>query len=79
MIIIVHGKDFFPNRKKWFILFILRTNSCVSYGNYKFFILFLAWAFIFCAYVAATSLEYFIQFWQVKEILFSNYLLNFYG
>ncbi|CAF1030403.1 unnamed protein product [Adineta steineri] len=40
------------------------TNSCISYGNYKFFVLFLGWALIFCSYVAATSLEYFILFWQ---------------
>jgi hypothetical protein len=40
------------------------TNSCISYANYKYFILFLGWALIFCIYVAGTSLEYFIQFWQ---------------
>ncbi|CAF1664303.1 unnamed protein product [Adineta ricciae] len=40
------------------------TNSCVSYGNYKSFILFLGWALLFCTYVSVTSLEYFIQFWQ---------------
>jgi len=40
------------------------TNSCISYGNYKFFLLFLGWSFALCLYVAATSLEYFIQFWQ---------------
>ncbi|CAF0879514.1 unnamed protein product [Rotaria sordida] len=40
------------------------TNSCISYGNYKFFILFLGWALIFCTYVAGTSLQYFILFWQ---------------
>jgi len=40
------------------------TNSCISYGNYKYFNLFLGWALVFCIFVAATSLEYFIQFWQ---------------
>ncbi|CAF1595736.1 unnamed protein product [Adineta ricciae] len=40
------------------------TNSCISYANYKFFVLFLGWALMFCGYVAATSLEYFILFWQ---------------
>jgi len=40
------------------------TNSCISYANYKFFILFLGWALVFCTYIAGTSLEYFILFWQ---------------
>jgi hypothetical protein len=40
------------------------TNSCISFANYKFFILFLGWALCFCTYVALTSLEYFILFWQ---------------
>jgi len=40
------------------------TNSCISYANYKYFVLFLGWAFAFCVYVALTSLEYFILFWQ---------------
>ncbi|CAF3524435.1 unnamed protein product [Adineta steineri] len=48
------------------------TNSCVSYGNYKFFVLFLCWAWIFCAYVAATSLEYFIQFWKIVSTIEKN-------
>lgn len=46
---------------------VSRTNSCVSFANYKFFVLFLGWALTFCAYVAATSLEYFIIFWQVMR------------
>jgi len=40
------------------------TNSCVSFANYKFFVLFLGYAFLFCIYNAGTSLEYFILFWQ---------------
>ena len=47
------------------IFFSSRTNSCVSFANYKFFILFLGWALVFCTFVALTSLEYFILFWQV--------------
>ena len=46
---------------------LFRTNSCISYANYKFFVLFLGWALMFCGYVAATSLEYFILFWQVNR------------
>lgn len=40
------------------------TNSCISFTNYKFFVLFLGWALIFCAFVAITSFEYFVLFWQ---------------
>jgi len=40
------------------------TNSCISYGNYKYFVLFLGYAFLFCLFVASTSIEYFISFWK---------------
>lgn len=47
-------------------LFFFRTNSCISYGNYKYFVLFLGYTFVFCLFVAGSSLEYFIQFWGVS-------------
>lgn len=46
------------------ICFISRVNNCVSFTNYKFFVLFLGYAFSLCAWSAITSFEYFLRFWK---------------
>lgn len=52
-------------------------NNCVSFTNYKFFVLFLGYTFAMCLFVAATTFPYFLRFWvpqdnQYKPINISN-------
>lgn len=40
------------------------VNNCVSFANYKCFVLFLSYSFLYCVWIAVTTLEYLLLFWR---------------
>ncbi|VDP44904.1 unnamed protein product [Soboliphyme baturini] len=43
------------------------VNTCVHYRNYKFFLLFLGYSWLFCFFIFFTVIKYFIWFWTVSQ------------
>lgn len=42
-------------------------NNCVSFTNYKFFVLFLGYTFALCLFVGSTTFPYFLKYWSMPD------------
>lgn len=56
-------------------------NNCVSYTNYKFFILFLGYVVLYCLFIMATSLRYCIKIWteNIRDSVRYQIFILFFG
>lgn len=44
------------------------VNNCISFTNYKYFLLFLVYSLIYSIFIGLTSFEYFITLWNRDQI-----------
>ncbi|CDS36036.1 palmitoyltransferase ZDHHC20 [Echinococcus multilocularis] len=56
-------------------------DNCVGFHNYKYFVIFLIWGFLYCLYIVCTTVVYFIDFWgnlQTMPPVRYNFLFLFF-